>query len=111
MRLFVSLRNPISALRTSRLAHQLTGLPVPAFRRDGRPTTGDPMTTATQTAVKRPPRKTETVMVNVRVRRAVIEAINQAIQASPIEFGCVSDFHRKAIEHELQRRGLLETFD
>lgn len=52
----------------------------------------------------------ETVVLHVRVRPAVAEAIGAAVEASPIEFANPSDFVRRAVEHELQRRGLVKTY-
>ena len=59
---------------------------------------------------ERPWKSGETVMVTLRLRRPVVEAVAAAVDASPIEFGSAADFYRRAIEHELQRRGLLKTY-
>lgn len=61
-------------------------------------------------ASRRPWQAGETQMVTMRLRTPVVEAVAAAIEASPIEFGTAADFYRRAIEHELQRRGLLKTF-
>ena len=52
----------------------------------------------------------DTVVLHVRTRRVVVEAIEAAVQGSPIEFANPSEFVRRAVEHELARRGLLKTF-
>lgn len=52
----------------------------------------------------------DTVVMHVRMRRPVIDAIAQAVEGSPIEFANASDFVKRAVEHELARRGLLKTF-
>jgi hypothetical protein len=49
-------------------------------------------------------------MVSLRLRRPIIEAVEEAVKGSPIEFGNAADFYRRAIEHELARRGLLKTY-
>lgn len=52
----------------------------------------------------------ETVKMQVRIRQVVLDAIDAAVVGSPIEFADRSDFVRRAIEHELSRRGLLKSF-
>ena len=52
----------------------------------------------------------EVQMVSLRLRRPIIEAVEEAVKGSPIEFGNAADFYRRAIEHELARRGLLKTY-
>lgn len=52
----------------------------------------------------------ETQMVTMRLRRPIVEAVEEAVKGSPIEFGNAADFYRRAIEHELARRGLLKTY-
>lgn len=52
----------------------------------------------------------KTVPVNVRLSVAMLEAVDKAISASPIEFGDRSEFIRRAMESELRRRGLLPTY-
>lgn len=52
----------------------------------------------------------DTVVVHVRMRRAVVAAVDEAVKQSPIEFANTSDFVKRAVEHELQRRGLVRTF-
>lgn len=48
--------------------------------------------------------------VNFRVSQAMHEAVQEAVRDSPIEFGSVSEFYKRAAEHELRRRGLLKTY-
>jgi hypothetical protein len=55
-------------------------------------------------------REAKAAPVNVRLSGAMIEAMDKAIAASPIEFGDRSEFIRRAIESELRRRGMLATY-
>lgn len=48
--------------------------------------------------------------VYVRLSRAMLSAVEKAVENSPIEFADRSEFIKRAIEHELRRRGLLETY-
>lgn len=52
----------------------------------------------------------KSVPVYVRVPEAMLEAIEKAVEGSPIEFGDRSEFIRRAIESELRRRGLVAQF-
>jgi hypothetical protein len=51
-----------------------------------------------------------TQVLNIRMRSAVMAAIAQAVEQSPIEFATVSDFVRHAVQQELQRRGLVKVY-
>lgn len=48
--------------------------------------------------------------VYVRLSGAMLEAIEEAVKGSPIEFGDRSEFIRRAVENELRRRGLIGTY-
>lgn len=59
---------------------------------------------------ERPWKSGDVQMVTLRLRAPIVDAVEQAVRESPIEFGNASDFYRRAIEHELARRGLIKTF-
>lgn len=48
--------------------------------------------------------------VYVRLSPAMLEAIEKAVEGSPIEFADRSEFIRRAVENELRRRGLVSTY-
>lgn len=48
--------------------------------------------------------------VYVRLSGAMLEAVEEAVKGSPIEFADRSEFIRRAVENELRRRGLVSTY-
>lgn len=52
----------------------------------------------------------KTVQVYLRMPEAMLAAAEKAVADSPIEFGSVSEFIRRAIEEELRRRKLIALY-
>lgn len=48
--------------------------------------------------------------INVRLPATSFPLIDKCIEESPIEFGSVADFIRRAVENELRRRGKVKRF-
>jgi Arc/MetJ-type ribon-helix-helix transcriptional regulator len=48
--------------------------------------------------------------INVRFPVSMFPLVEECIKESPIEFGSMADFIRRAIENELRRRGKIKKF-
>lgn len=48
--------------------------------------------------------------INVRLPATSFPLIDRCIEESPVEFGSVADFIRRAVENELRRRGKVKRF-
>lgn len=48
--------------------------------------------------------------INVRFPEVMAPLVAQCIEESPVEFGSMADFIRRAVENELRRRGKIKKF-
>jgi Arc/MetJ-type ribon-helix-helix transcriptional regulator len=54
------------------------------------------------------PSEPKSVLVNVRLPKAMVDAIAKALERNPVEFRSAADFHRTALTNELRDRNLIE---